>query len=608
MISLIILFLSFVVSLSPSQYQKESANSTYSRILAALAFSYAYQGFLCLIVAFLGNSNFPILVLSILTACFVCLLKKGEFFANILYLKSFLFNEIESAINTSKGSTRVLIIVILACVGLVYFSSIGPINHPDASDYHVGYPYQILKNRSLFVDGGLHEGLLGLGDYANLAFLQEKTTWLIRTTQIIGLLPITFFLISNKANKLLLLAFIASPVFIQWASIGKPMFLTESALAIAYLAWKANQTSELLRLLLLTSISCVLIKISSLIILLPIFSDVIFQINLKEINSRKNQIILNIFKSHSFNLHLFASICMITLLALVRFDITNNFFYPLFSRFFTPDDPLAIHFEDSIRAYGRSHPLFPITIFIPFTINQISSVLGPALGTAFLFSFLNNIFYSRSSLINMITPFSQLSLLFFFGQGRADYYAVPSIIFIYYTASELTPIFKKSSQLLFKIFIPLLFIQVATYLGLLAQTISTNIQSLLNYQKAMSLYAYGYHGSSRLNHEIGDSKFSDLSTRNTRLYYRSKYVDRDRFWYCAFDQIPRTNPHSFYVCSKKLGIQTLLINNTPTYQWINESPYFRCEEKENIIAARNPLSPHSSKRRILSCHLSKDTD
>ena len=37
-----------------------------------------------------------------------------------------------------------------------------------------------------FIDGGLHQGLLGLADYANLAFIQENNVWFIRFLQIIN--------------------------------------------------------------------------------------------------------------------------------------------------------------------------------------------------------------------------------------------------------------------------------------------------------------------------------------------------------------------------------------------------------------------------------------
>ena len=77
---------------------------------------------------------------------------------------------------------------------MITISAIGPINHPDALDYHIGYPYQYWINNKLIIDGGIHQGLLGIGDYANIAFIQEKSIWLIRYIQIINLPIILIFL------------------------------------------------------------------------------------------------------------------------------------------------------------------------------------------------------------------------------------------------------------------------------------------------------------------------------------------------------------------------------------------------------------------------------
>ena len=73
----------------------------------------------------------------------------------------------------------------------ITISSIGPITHPDSLDYHVGYPYQYWLRGKFFIDGGFHQALMGSGDYANLAFIQEKTLWFIRYLQISSLPLIT---------------------------------------------------------------------------------------------------------------------------------------------------------------------------------------------------------------------------------------------------------------------------------------------------------------------------------------------------------------------------------------------------------------------------------
>ena len=143
---------------------------------------------------------------------------------------------------------------------LIFISSFGPINHPDSADYHVGYPYQYFIRGGLFVDGGDDQGLLGLADYANLAFIQENTIWLIRTVQIINL-PFIFLFLSNKLkNNILLLTFLTVPTFIQWSTIGKPLFLGESSLIILYLIWNNKKNCHSLKLLILAAICVYLLK------------------------------------------------------------------------------------------------------------------------------------------------------------------------------------------------------------------------------------------------------------------------------------------------------------------------------------------------------------
>ena len=98
--------------------------------------------------------------------------------------------------NKFKNFKLYLLAIILF---LIFISSFGPINHPDAADYHVGYPYQYFIRGGFFIDGGMHQALLGLADYANLAFIQENTIWFIRTVQVVNLPFIVLFL-SNKVK------------------------------------------------------------------------------------------------------------------------------------------------------------------------------------------------------------------------------------------------------------------------------------------------------------------------------------------------------------------------------------------------------------------------
>ena len=97
----------------------------------------------------------------------------------------------------------------------------------------------------MFIDGGMHQGLLGLADYANLAFIQENTIWFIRTVQVVNLPFVVLFLSNKLKNNILILTFLIVPTFIQWSTIGKPLFLGESSLIILYLIWSNKKLATL---------------------------------------------------------------------------------------------------------------------------------------------------------------------------------------------------------------------------------------------------------------------------------------------------------------------------------------------------------------------------
>ena len=120
---------------------------------------------------------------------------------------------------------------------LLFVISIGPINHSDTANIYVGYPHKFLIQNSHFVDGNLNQGLMGIGDFANIFYLQEKTTWLIRSSQFIPLFFVFMYMLKRQINNIFIFTFLSSPVMIQWLTIGKNNFLSEACLALAFLVW-----------------------------------------------------------------------------------------------------------------------------------------------------------------------------------------------------------------------------------------------------------------------------------------------------------------------------------------------------------------------------------
>ena len=111
----------------------------------------------------------------------------------------------------------------------------------------------------------------------------------------------------------------------------------------------------------ISSIACIAFKISSLIIVLPIFA-IIF-INLI-IDSNTKEIILGdlieIIRSKIFILTSFS----LLLILFSRYQITGNFAYPLLTNIFNKNDFLINQFSDLLQSYGKDLNS-TIKIFIP---------------------------------------------------------------------------------------------------------------------------------------------------------------------------------------------------------------------------------------------------
>ena len=433
-----------------------------------------------------------------------------------------------------------------------------------------------------FIDGGLTQGLLGLADYANLAFIQENNIWLIRFVQISNLPIIITFLSRALKNNFYLIAFLSVPTFIQWSTIGKPLFLGESSLIALYILWKSYKSSYNLKLLLISVISCVAFKISSLIIIFPIFIDLTLHLL---INERKNK---NLVKSIKY---IFTSnVILISLLSLIsltisRFVITGNFFYPLLVNLFNKNDELIRDFSDFISSYNREN-LFFIRIFLPSNFSDLSSSLGPSIGILFILLIFININPMKNKIFKpnnkiLFVCLSQLILLILFCQGRADYYVSPLIILIYKSEELINSIKKYKLESLFyistisQIFITSLFLFYSIYLNILA---------FQDYSKLMNKTAYGFNLSNIIDQNISGSFL--INKRNVRLYYPKNYLEINKYEKCI-----KNNKLLYLSNSKKLCLKRYNINQiiTDLSDEIDQEHY-KCELINTNDGSRNFLN------------------
>ena len=204
----------------------------------------------------------------------------------------------------------------------------------------------------------MNQGLLGIGDFANMFYFQEKTSWLIRSSQFLPLLFVFLLMIKKNTNKIFILIFLSSPVLIQWLTVGKNNFLSESCIAIAFLAWQQNKKKKYLSNILCTIFIALSFKISSIITSLPIVIYLLihYKSDLKKFKLNRT------YKLISYPL--IVSVTSLVIILFYRYYIFKNPFFPLFSSFFNYGDQQLMDWEMTLKSWDRSG-FFPLWIFIP---------------------------------------------------------------------------------------------------------------------------------------------------------------------------------------------------------------------------------------------------
>ena len=571
MFSYIFLFLSAIPFLSKGNTIRLE-KKIYSLLTTAALFSYSILGLFSLILITLDQSRFPIIYLSIFIFIFTLYFNNNV--KEYIKIKNLLISESLKFINYFKNKNqRIYLIIICFLLILITISSIGPINHPDALDYHVGYPYQYWLKGKFFIDEGLHQALMGAGDYANLAFIQEKTIWCIRYIQIFNLPLLSLFFINNIKNKLFIIAFLSTSTFIQWSTIGKPLFLGESSCAIAYLIWKEYKDEFSRKLLLVCIVCCISIKISSLIVCAPIAIDIISDIFNKQNNNFSKVILLlrNILLDNS----IFLSIVLFLSILFLRLKIIGNFAFPLLTNIFNKNDILIKNFVDFLSGYQRDG-LFPINIFLPVNFSDIGSALGPSFFMIFLLLLIKTFceINIKVETINYVC-FSQVILLILFCQGRADYYAIP-LILTFYLSDNLNLFY--INKFLKSLLILSIYFQIILITGLLLFSINQNILSIFNYDKAMISSSYGFDFSRLINKKSSGNFYQNV-IRDTRFFYPANYVSRERMQKCLIN-------NSQDICLAKYNIKQVISGP----EFLLDKQKFNCEKKSFITGARNPIN------------------
>ncbi len=579
MISILISFLYFVYLFSDYLDASRDENQQYGIFAASLIFSVASNGLISMLLIATQIVYLPIFFIQFIIFMVVVDIRKFK----EIFLKFFglFFYDLS---NIKYEYSKKFIILISLILILLFLASLGPINQSDTVNYYVGYPYQYYLRNAHFVDGDLGQGLLGIGDFANITFIQEKSIWLIRVSQYLPLIPIIMFLCKRKTSSFIILLFISSPVFLQWLTIGKINFLGDSCLSLIYLCWKSKPNLKYAFITFFVGLISVSIKISSVLILIPILIDILntYKFSLKRIFKEQK-----LKYSFSKILIVFISISSILSILYYRFYLTGNLFFPILSSIFSKDNQQFQDWEKMLRNFDREG-FYQLWIFIPKNPSKVASVLGPATGFFFLIKFWEDItnLISKKN-FNLNIGFIQLIFLLMFAQGRADYYFSPLFLLVcggnnFFENKIINHEYLrilKPKNILKTFFI----IQFSIFTFSTFYMISLNMFAIINYEKVMNKTAYGYYNS-RLIKENAVGPVLGLASSPPRLFYDSEFVPNHNFWKCyKYSNSSSANDKKNY-CLQKLNVKTVIV----------EENYLKNNENYNC----NPLVFKETPRNI----------
>jgi len=589
MIALFISFLSLTYLFSCYFEPYKDKNKNYVIFASSLIFSVASNGLISMLLIATKITYFPIFLIQGLI--FLGLVDFGKFkviFAN--FTRGFLSDL--SKIKYNYGRKFFLLIILILI--LLFLVSLGPINQSDTVNYYVGYPFQYYLRNSHFIDGDLGQGLLGIGDFANITFIQEKSIWLIRVSQYLPLIPILIFLCNKKTSNFVILIFISSPVFLQWLTIGKINFLGDSCLSLIYLCWKFKPNQRYALVTFLVGLISISIKISSALIFIPILLDMLvtykFSLNKIFIDEKSD---FSIGKMLIF----FISISSIISIFYYRFFLTGNLFFPILSSIFSHGNKQLQDWEVMLRNFDREG-FYQLWIFIPKNPSKVASVLGPATGFFFIIKFwkdISKLIFKNKFYLNI--GFIQLIFLFGFAQGRADYYFSPLLILICGSNNLFDNKIKNKRYLIFhpKNILKTFFV-IQSFLFIISTfyMISLNMITLFNYEKVMNKTAYGYYNS-KLIKEMAVEPVLGLATSPSRLFYDSEFIPNHNYWKCfKYSNYPNDKDKENF-CLEKLKVKTVIVDEN----YLINNRNFKCNPVIFKETPRNIFK--SSKYKVDFC-------
>ena len=593
MISLITLTFLFLFLLSNNFNTRTSKEEILiSNFITSLLLSISLIGIISIGLVFFELTKLPIILITLFIILLYCSICNIEFqnIRNFFDSLKLIYNIFCAKSISNKVITFLMI--------WLYFISFGPINHPDSITTYVGYPYQFFLKNKHFIDGGLHQGLLGLSDFANISFLQEKNTWLIRSIQSIPLVSLVSIFLLRKTNKLIIITFLTCPVFIQWLTIGKYLFLPDISIAITYLVWfKFKEKNSLYNLIIVILLS-LSFKISCLIISIPIIVHILYEL----LKFRNFFIVISKETLLRICLLIF-SIISLSSIFIYRLHVTGNLFYPIFNSYFVPDNQQMANFENYLRNFMRDGS-FPFNLIMTGNISFLGMILGPASGFLLISIPICKIFFSKNKSIFKVqlVAICQLVLLLTLSQGRADYFISPVILsFMGFDNPQkkllnYPNIFYSKSYIFKLITQSMLIVQIFVFASITLISVYQTLYSIFDYESYMNRYAFNYELTNILNNK-SEGKIMNIGDRTALLFLNKEYIHEDKLKKCLNTHENKNN--SLSECITILKPDSIISSSDQP----KIKKQFKCNKYKVNRTSRNPLN--LNKRIFHICNISK---
>ena len=178
--------------------------------------------------------------------------------------------------------------------------------------------------------------------------------------------------------------------------------------------------------------------------------------------------------------------------------------------------------------------------------------MGPATGFFFLIKFwkdIKNLIFENK--FNLNIGFLQLIFLLMFAQGRADYYFSPLLLLVCGTRNLFKDEINNKKYLIINPKTIMKFFFIAQFFIFTISTfymISLNIFTIVNYEKAMNMTAFGYYNS-KLIKKIGVEPVLGLAAQPPRLFYHSEFVPNHNYWKCLkYSNYADEKDRKIFVC------------------------------------------------------------